>query len=189
MPGVHPSPIRRLRNALWTSYSSDISGEWLCGVCGLRAIASLRRISPRKVSEGLPASGFVSGDSKFSTWLYSIARNHCFNEIKSRALAPSGEVTEGARRVSMGRCSGRREVRSEADGSGPHSYLLCGYNADECCNSHQCSRATAPCSRVLMASYAPRIERRQPGHDGFTKFSHRSYHAISRVRESLNKRK
>jgi RNA polymerase sigma-70 factor (ECF subfamily) len=28
------------------------------------------------------------GDSKFSTWLYSIARNHCFNEAKSRAARP-----------------------------------------------------------------------------------------------------
>lgn len=28
------------------------------------------------------------GESKFSTWLYSIARNHCFNEIKSRASKP-----------------------------------------------------------------------------------------------------
>jgi RNA polymerase sigma factor (sigma-70 family) len=28
------------------------------------------------------------GSAKFSTWLYSIARNHCFNEIRSRAAAP-----------------------------------------------------------------------------------------------------
>lgn len=28
------------------------------------------------------------GDSRFSTWLYSIARNHCFNEIKSKAAKP-----------------------------------------------------------------------------------------------------
>ena len=34
------------------------------------------------------------GESKFSTWLYSIARNHCFNEIKSRAnrAETSGEA-------------------------------------------------------------------------------------------------
>jgi RNA polymerase sigma-70 factor (ECF subfamily) len=28
------------------------------------------------------------GDAKFSTWLYMIARNHCYNQIKARAKAP-----------------------------------------------------------------------------------------------------
>jgi RNA polymerase sigma-70 factor, ECF subfamily len=28
------------------------------------------------------------GDAKFSTWLYTIARNHCYNQIKARAKAP-----------------------------------------------------------------------------------------------------
>ena len=28
------------------------------------------------------------GDAKFSTWLYTIARNHCFNHLRSKAARP-----------------------------------------------------------------------------------------------------
>ena len=36
------------------------------------------------------------GDAKFSTWLYTVARNHCVNEMKSRAARPeqTGEVLD-----------------------------------------------------------------------------------------------
>jgi RNA polymerase sigma-70 factor (ECF subfamily) len=34
------------------------------------------------------ALGSFRGDARFSTWLYTIARNHCFNDIKSRAVRP-----------------------------------------------------------------------------------------------------
>ena len=30
------------------------------------------------------------GQSKFSTWLYSITRNHCFNEMSARSVRPEG---------------------------------------------------------------------------------------------------
>jgi len=35
--------------------------------------------------------GSFRGDSKFCTWLYAVARNHCMDELRSRAARP-GEI-------------------------------------------------------------------------------------------------
>jgi RNA polymerase sigma factor (sigma-70 family) len=34
------------------------------------------------------------GDAKFSTWIYMIARNHCYNELRSRATRPAHDSDE-----------------------------------------------------------------------------------------------
>lgn len=54
------------------------------------------------------------GQSKFTTWLYSIARNHCMDALKSRAAAPilAGEAAlERVQDVQAGELLSRMERR------------------------------------------------------------------------------
>jgi len=58
------------------------------------------------------------GDSKFTTWLYSIARNHCMGELKSRASGPElmeADVLEQVEDVRIEQASSSIERRQAED--------------------------------------------------------------------------
>src|SRR5215469_3120309 len=58
------------------------------------------------------------GQSKFTTWLYSIARNHCMDALRSRAAAPflAGEATlERVEDVRAGELLSSMERRQEEE--------------------------------------------------------------------------
>lgn len=40
--------------------------------------------------------GSFRGDSKFSTWLFTIARNHCVNEMRARSVRPEHAASSAA---------------------------------------------------------------------------------------------
>ena len=79
------------------------------------AIWCLRLTGDRESAADLAQEVFIKvfryldsyrGDSKFSTWLYTITRNHCFNEIKARAVRPEyagepvlAELADGSKGV------------------------------------------------------------------------------------------
>lgn len=65
-------------------------GLWCLRLAGDREAAA--DLAQEVFLKAFRALASFRGDAKFSTWLYTIARNHCFNEIKSRATAPEAPV-------------------------------------------------------------------------------------------------
>jgi RNA polymerase sigma-70 factor, ECF subfamily len=64
------------RVALWC-YRSTGDREWATDLAQDVFLRAYRNIDSFR------------GQAKFSTWLYTIVRNHCINELKSRAVRPS----------------------------------------------------------------------------------------------------
>jgi len=91
----------------WRSQSDSSEAEqWLTELFqrhhGRVALWCLRITGDRESGADLAQEVFMKvfeslhlfrGDAKFSTWLYTITRNHCYNKIKARAASPeqSGE--------------------------------------------------------------------------------------------------
>jgi RNA polymerase sigma-70 factor (ECF subfamily) len=79
----------RCLDVLFQRYRSKVA-LWCLRLAGDRNSAA--DLAQEVFLKAFRAMGTFRGDAKFSTWLYTIARNHCFNEIKSRAATPESPV-------------------------------------------------------------------------------------------------
>jgi RNA polymerase sigma factor (sigma-70 family) len=69
-------------NELFTRYQDRVA-LWCFRVAGDRDWA--RDLAQEVFVRALRSLSGFRGDSKFSTWLYTIARNHCFNSLQTRS--------------------------------------------------------------------------------------------------------
>ncbi len=75
----------RCLNELFQRYRTRVA-LWCLRMAGDREAAA--DLAQEVFLKAFRALDSFRGDSKFSTWLYTIARNHCFNEVKARAATP-----------------------------------------------------------------------------------------------------
>ena len=79
----------RLLDELFQRYYSRVA-LWCLRVAGDReSAADMAQDVFLKVFRSLES---FRGEAKFSTWLYTVTRNHCFTEVKSRAARQSRTV-------------------------------------------------------------------------------------------------
>ena len=90
-------PAQRKADNRYRNCSSGIIPEWRFGACALAGTANRPRTWRRKCfsKRSNPWRVFAAA-RKFSTWLYTIARNHCYNHARASAavLAPMEESLE-----------------------------------------------------------------------------------------------
>ena len=88
-----PPAGNRWIDELFSRYHSRVA-LWCYRVNGDRELAA--DLAQDVFMRAFRNIGSFRGDSKFSTWLYTITRNHCLNEMKARSVRPepSGEPVE-----------------------------------------------------------------------------------------------
>jgi len=80
-----PPAGNRWINALFTRYHTKVA-LWCYRFTGDRGMAS--DLAQEVFLRAWRNIGSFRGEAKFSTWLYTVARNHCVNEMKARSVRP-----------------------------------------------------------------------------------------------------
>jgi RNA polymerase sigma-70 factor (ECF subfamily) len=80
-----PPAGNRWIDALFTRYHTKVA-LWCYRFTGDRGMAS--DLAQEVFLRAWRNIGSFRGEAKFSTWLYTVARNHCVNEMKARSVRP-----------------------------------------------------------------------------------------------------
>ena len=102
---------RRFANELFGRYYTRVSA-WCFRITGDRErAADLAQDVFVKIHRNLDS---FRGNAKFSTWVYTIARNHCFSEARSRSTKPVEESSETLNFLASGTAGADTLLEQEA---------------------------------------------------------------------------
>lgn len=82
---------RQALDELFQRYQTKVA-LWCFRVAGDRAWAA--DLAQDVLLKAFRNLSLFRSESKFSTWMYTIARNHCFNAVKSRAIRAEEQVLD-----------------------------------------------------------------------------------------------